>query len=121
MMPVALVMSLYRHHTGEKAVQVVETPGDLDVTASRTEDRFYFHVINTHRRRDITTALEVAGLQIDAGRVFTLVADPEAEVIETEPDVVALKEVALPADGRFTFPAASVSAVEVDVRRSSNG
>ena len=78
-------------------------------------------MINTHRRRDVATALEVAGLQIDSGRVITLVADPEAEVIETDPDVVALKEAALPADGRLTFPAASVSAVEVDVRRSSNG
>ena len=53
--------------------------------------------------------------------MFTLVADPEAEVIETDPDVVALKETALLADGRITFPAASVSAVEVDVERSPNG
>ena len=121
MMPVALVMSLYRHHTGEKAVKVVETPGDLDVTASRTGDRFYFHVINTHRRRDVKVELNVTGTQIDSGRVYTLVADPEAEVIETQPDVVALRETQLPADGRFTFPAASVSAVEVEARRSSNG
>jgi hypothetical protein len=120
MMPVALVMSLYRHHTGTQAVKVVETPGDLDVTASRTGDRFYFHVINTHRRRDVTTALDVAGMSIDSGRVFTLVGDPEAEIIETGPDVVALKESALPPDGRITFPAASVSAVEADVRRSAN-
>ena len=121
MMPVALVMSLYRHHTGEQAVKVVETPHELDVTASRTGDRLYLHVVNTHRRRDIATTLEVAGMPIDSGRVFTLVADPEAEIIQTEPDVVALKETALPADGRMTFPAASVSAVEVDARRSADG
>ena len=121
MMPVALVMSLYRHHTGEKAVQVIEAPGELDVTASRTGDRFYFHVINTHRRRDIETELNVAGMQIGPGRVFTLVADPEAEVIETKTDVVTLKEEPLPTDGRVSFPAASVSAVEAEARRGSNG
>jgi alpha-N-arabinofuranosidase len=121
MMPVALVMSLYRHHTGEQAVKVVETPGDLDVTASRTGDRLYLHVVNTHRRRDITAALDVAGMPIDSGRVFTLVGDPEAEIIETEPEVVARNEAALPTDGRITFPAASVSAVELDMRRSANG
>ena len=121
MMPVALVMSLYRHHTGEKAVKVVEAPDDLDVTASRTGDRLFLHVINTHRRREITATLDVAGRPIDSGRVFTLVADPEAEIIETEPEVVALKEADLPADGRITFPAASVSAVEVDARGRANG
>lgn len=115
MMPVALVMSLYRHHTGNKAVKVVEAPADLDATASRTGNRLYVHVVNTHRRRDITTSLSVAGMRNDSGRVFTLVADPEAEIIETEPDVVALKETAFPTDGRITFPAASVSAVEVEV------
>jgi alpha-N-arabinofuranosidase len=121
MMPVARVMSLYRHHSGAGAVKVARAPGDLDVTASRTGDRFYLHAVNTHRQRDITTALDVAGRPIDSGRVFTLVADPEAEVIETEPDVVTLKEDALPADGRITFPAASVSAVEVDLRRDASG
>ena len=116
MMPVALVMSLYRHHTGEKAVKVVDAPSDLDVTASRTGDRFFFHVINTHRKRDIKVDLDVNEMQIASGRVFTLAADPEAEVIETDPDVVALKESSLPADGTWTFPAASVSAVEVETR-----
>ncbi len=36
MMPVALVMALYRHHTGEQAVRVTKAPEALDVTASRT-------------------------------------------------------------------------------------
>jgi alpha-N-arabinofuranosidase len=121
MMPVALVMSLYRHHSGESAVKVARAPGDLDVTASRTGDRIYLHVVNTHRKRDVTTAVDVAGMPIDSGRVFTLVADPEAEVIETEPDVVALKEAVVPTDMRITFPAASVCAVELDVRRGGNG
>jgi alpha-L-arabinofuranosidase len=120
MMPVALVMSLYRHHTGEKAVRVLDAPSDLDVTASRTRDRFYFHVINTHRKRDIETQLDISGSQIASGRVFTLVADPEAEVIETDPDAVALKESSLPVDGTWTFPAASVSAVEVETKVSSS-
>jgi alpha-L-arabinofuranosidase len=120
LMPVALVMSLYRHHTGKQAVKVAETPGDLDVTASRTENRFFLHVVNTQRRRDVTTVLDVAGMPIGSGRVFTLVGDPEAEIIETEPDMVALKEAALPTDGRITFPAASVSAVELEVRGGSS-
>jgi len=114
-MPVALVMSLYRHHVGERAVQVVETPGDLDVTASRSGDRLFLHVVNTNRVRSVSASIGVAGMRIDSGRVFTLVADPEAEVIETAPDVVALLESALPGSGPLSFPAASVSAVELDL------
>lgn len=116
LMPVALVMSLYRHHTGEQAVRVAAAPSDLDVTASRTGERLFLHVVNTNRTRDASATLGVAGMRVDSGRVLTLVADPEAEVIETDPELVTLREAPLPSDGRFTFPAASVSAVELLAR-----
>jgi alpha-L-arabinofuranosidase len=115
MMPVALVMCLYRHHTGEKAVGVEHVPDGLDVTASRTGDRVYLHVVNTRRDRSVTTPLSVAGMTITSGRVFELAGDPEYEVIQTEPHEIVPVEKPLPADARWTFPAASVSAVELDV------
>ncbi len=118
MMPVALVMCLYRHHTGEKAVGIEQVPEDLDVTASRTGDRIYLHVVNTSRDRSITAQLAVAGMQITSGRIFELSGDPEYEVIQTQPNDVALVEKNLPADAQWTFPAASVSAVELDVTAS---
>jgi alpha-N-arabinofuranosidase len=118
MMPVALVMCLYRHHTGEKAVDVVKAPDDLDVTASRTGDRVFLHVVNTNRTRSTTTELAVREMGIVAGRAFEMAGDPEYEVIETEPDRVQVVEKDVPADGRWTFPAASVTAVELDVQQT---
>ena len=117
-MPVALVMTLYRKHTGKRALEVLEAPDGLDVTASRTEDRVFLHVINTHRTRSASADLEVRGLRILKGKVLTLSADPEAEVIETDPDVVKLTTRELAPSGSWTFPAASVSAVEVDVEEA---
>jgi len=115
LMPVALVMHLYRHHSGEKAVTVQDAPDELDVTASRTGDRVFLHVVNTSRKRSIGTQVGVAGMAIRSGRVFELAADPEFEVIEAATDGIQPVERTLPADGRWTFPAASVSAVELDV------
>jgi hypothetical protein len=116
MMPVALVMRLYRHHTGDTAVDVTHTPEGLDVTASRCGDRVYLHVVNINRERSVSTQLAIAGMRIESGRVFEMAGDPEYEVIQTRPHEVRKVEKAVPPDARWTFPAASVSAVELDVQ-----
>jgi hypothetical protein len=115
MMPVARVMSLYRWHTGREAVEVRSAPEGLDVTASRTADRIYLHVVNTCRTQPVSAHLEVEGLSVTAGRVFQIAADPEFEIMQTCPDALAPTCHPLPADVRWTFPAASVSAVELAV------
>jgi len=116
MMPVARVMSLYRHHSGQQAVTVQKTPDGLDITASRTGDRVYLHVVNTNRNRSVSAQLAVAGLAIGSGQIFELAGDPEHEIIKAQTNGVTLTEKTLPRDGRWTFPAASVSAIELDVR-----
>ena len=117
MMPVALVMSLYRHHTGEKAVDVSSAHDDLDVTASRSGERIYLHVINISRKRSVSANLRVDGMKIVSGRIFELAADPEFEVIQTQSDKIVPKEKNLPENCRWNFPPASVSAVELDVEK----
>jgi hypothetical protein len=118
MMPVAKVMSLYRRHSGEQAVSISNCPPDLDVTASRTGDRFYLHAVNTLRSQSIAAELSVDGAQIMSGRAFTLAADPEFEVWEYRDDVLQPVEAPVPADGRWTFPAASVTAVELNTQQT---
>lgn len=117
MMPVARVMSLYGKHRGRKAVDVTAVPRGLDVTASRTGGRIFLHVINTKRARSVAARLEVAGMTIKSGRVFEIAADPEFEVMETCANVLAPTQKALLTHGRWAFPAASVSAVELKVER----
>lgn len=117
MMPVALVMSLYRHHTGSKAVEVSKAPEYLDVTASRSDNRIYLHAVNTRREQPVTAQLAVTGMNIMSGRVFELAADPEFEVMETQSNEIAPAERTLPNNACWTFPPASVSAVELDVQK----
>jgi len=115
LMPVAMVMSLYRHHTGTRYLEVPAAPDGLDVTASRDGDRVFLHVINTQRTRDVTASLAVDGRALRAGRVHWFDVDPEHEVFEYHDETIHPAEAPLPADGKWTFPAASVSAVELDL------
>jgi hypothetical protein len=47
MMPVAKIMHLYRHHTGKSFINVEGMPGELDVTASRTDNKVFLHVVRS--------------------------------------------------------------------------
>jgi alpha-L-arabinofuranosidase len=118
MMPVAMVMCLYRHHSGEKSIDVKNTPDGLDVTASRTGDRIFLHVVNHSLTQPVSTQLVVNGMNITTGKAFEMAGDPWYEVIETEPDRVQPVEKGIPGDGRWTFPAVSVTAVELDVQQA---
>jgi hypothetical protein len=116
LMPVARVMSLYRRHVGQDAVEVSSVPGGLDVTASRSGDMVYLHVVNTQRTRSVSTQLGVVGRAVQSGAVFEISGDPEVEILADNADLLAPVRQDLPEDARWTFPAASVSAVELTLQ-----
>lgn len=113
LMPVAHVMRLWRRHGGEQALAVRKAPPGLDVTASRTGRRLWLHVVNTNFRGSVAARFFAGGRALASGRVFEIAADPQFEEMGHAPEVLAPKEKPLPASGEWTFPAASVSAVEL--------
>jgi alpha-N-arabinofuranosidase len=113
MMPVAMVMSLYRRHSGREAVEVAGAPDGLDVAASRTGDRVFLHVVNTRRTRSVKSAFQIRGRRITAGRAYWFGLDPEFEVFEYRPECTFPNEGKVDLNSPWTFPAASVSAVEL--------
>jgi len=86
------------------------------VTASRSGDRFFLHVVNTNRTRPVQAAFGVRGMDIASGRVNWFALDPEFEVFEYHPEHTFPKESKLDDGWAWTFPAASVSAVELTVQ-----
>ena len=58
--------------------------------------------------------MRIDGMRIRSGRVFELAADPEFDVIQTQAERIVPVHKELPRDATWTFPAASVSAVELD-------
>jgi hypothetical protein len=114
LMPVAKVMKFYREHMGSNFLQIKHVPDGLDVAASRRDSTIILHVINTKRLRSITVDLGVEGHKIQSGKVYEMATDPEFEVISAMPDPLVPKVKRLN-DSNWTFPAASVSAVELVV------
>jgi len=115
LMPVALMMGLYRKYVGTQGVRVVGGPLGLDVAASRTGERIFLHIVNTQRRRPIAVHFAVSSQRIKAGRVSWFALEPEVEIIGYREDQQVPMEKSLDLQTRWEFPAASVSAVELDV------
>jgi alpha-N-arabinofuranosidase len=114
--PVARVMQLYRHHIGSHAIKVGGNPEGLDVVASRRDDTVFLHVANTQRAKSVTATLQVAGHSIRGGRVFAISEDPTIELSYlNSADVMKTVERPMTVDGVWEFPAASVSAVELEI------
>jgi alpha-L-arabinofuranosidase len=111
--PVARVMQLYRHHIGTHAVTVNRMPAGLDVVASRRGDTLFLHVVNTHRTRGVEATLQLDGHGWQEARVFEIAADTTEELSYlNSSDLMKTTERVLPPGGAWTFPPASVSAVE---------
>jgi alpha-N-arabinofuranosidase len=115
MMPVAMAMSLYRRHTGDKAVAVTGCPEGLDVVASRTGGKLFLHVVNTNRTRSAEARFNVEDMKVASGRVFWFALDPEFEIFEHRPEHTIPQQIDLQPGQTWVFPPASVSAVELTV------
>jgi hypothetical protein len=114
--PVARVMQLYRHHIGSHAITVDGHPDGLDVAASRRGDTVYLHVVNTRRTRSVNATVRIAGQAIQRGRVLEIAADPTEEVSYlNDAEVMRPREKPFAANGVWEFPAASVSALEIQI------
>jgi len=125
--PVARVMQLYRHHIGSHAITVTGMPDGLDVVASRRGETVYLHVANTNRTRAITASIEVRGHTVRGGKVFEIAADPADEVSYLNAATVMktvekpFASAGTPPSGAWSFPAASVSALELAVAPAAAG
>jgi hypothetical protein len=117
--PVARVMQLYRHHIGSHAVKAAGIPDGLDVVASRRDNTVFLHVANTRRAGPVTATLQVAGHTIRGGKVFEIREDPTIELSYlNSANVMQTVERPMSTGATWEFPAASVSAVELEIAGS---
>ena len=121
LMPVGSVMRLFKRHNGSHAVAVKSAPSGLDIAASRSGSRVWLHVVNVSYGRSVQATLAVEGMTVAGGRVFEIApANPREYVNPDQPEVFAPRERALPQGPlvRWSFPPASVSAVELGLTAS---
>ncbi len=114
-MPVGKVSALYSQHTGKLSVAVTGMPKELDVVASRTDGKFFLHVVNTSSNRAQECRLVVEGHQLKQGRAWEYTAaDPFAEITSAKDDPMTLAKREVDLARPITFPAASVTVLEVN-------
>jgi alpha-L-arabinofuranosidase len=117
LMPVGRVMALYRHHSGDRALDVVSAPAELDVTASRTGNTVFVHVVNTDQTRATPVTLEVADHTILSGELWEITDDPRREIDHSNPDLFTPIHRPLTEPDGWVCPPASVSALEIAIDR----
>ena len=111
LMPVGAVMALFGRHQGQYAVDIGDI-GSLDITASRTGDKFFLHIANPDMHTSQTLKLAVEGKKIKSAVMHYIDADPTEEVGLINPHCFDPKEMRL--DGEtVTIPAAAVAAIEI--------
>ncbi len=115
MMPVAKIMALYRKYSGKDYLNISGVPANLDVTASRSGNKIFLHVVNTSRVRQASVSLQIDGQKISSARAFEISTDPEFEILSASGDPMKPKERTLTLNEPVVFPGASVTAVELTI------
>ncbi|MBD3288993.1 alpha-L-arabinofuranosidase [candidate division KSB1 bacterium] len=115
LLPVATIMRLFKKYNGKNSVDVTSFPSDLDIVASRTENKMYLHVLNLNYRESVTSPFQINGMKVKGGKVYEIAPDePRAYVDRNNCDTFVPKEKALNVN-RWTFPPRSVSVVELNL------
>jgi len=113
--PAGAVMRLFKRHNGTHGANVERCPSALDIAASVSPGKVWLHVANTSLRAAQSASFEVKGRAIRSGRVFEIAPeDVRQAASQDQPQAFMPRERPLPGT-RWSFPAASVSAVELEI------
>ena len=117
-LPVGSIARLFKRHNGKQGVGVATAPTGLDVAASRSGNRVYLHVANLEYRAAVEATFGVRGKVITGGRVIAIAPNDLRQWVGLDqPEVFKPAETLLAAGPapKWSFPAGSVSVVELDV------
>lgn len=117
LLPIGTIMKLYKKHGGDKGVIVTESPSELDVAATRKDDKLMLHVLNTHFSNPVKVNVQVDGYSISSATVFEIAPDDKlAYVDDVRRDTFNPVEKNIPDASEITIPPASVSIIELQLK-----
>ncbi|MBZ0291387.1 MAG: alpha-L-arabinofuranosidase [Anaerolineae bacterium] len=119
LMPVGVIMRFFKAYSGREGLHVLPAVGTLELSASRSESRLFLHVVNTdlHHAQEVEIKIPVMSIQ-QASVLEVAPGDVAAYVDHERPEAFTpIERAASVEDGRvsWTFPAASVSVVVLDM------
>jgi len=118
LLPIGSIMRLFKKNIGKSGVSIGSCPAGLDIAGSRTENKIFLHVLNMNYSDPVKASFSVDGATITGGKVHEIAPEsPRAYVNQNRPDVFdpAVKNFKPGEPMEWTFPATSVSVVELDI------
>ncbi|HEU5021098.1 MAG TPA: alpha-L-arabinofuranosidase [Bryobacteraceae bacterium] len=117
LMPVASIARLFKRYNGTQGVAVSAQPSGLDIAASRSGNRIYLHVANLRFRGSVEASFAVDGMRVTGGRTWAIAPDNLRQFVSLDQSDVFVpveKTISAAAELKWSFPAGSVTAVELD-------
>jgi alpha-L-arabinofuranosidase len=114
LMPTAKIMQLYKQHSGKNFVKATSNQSQLDITASKTGNTVFLHVVNANRTDALTANINIKSLNIKSARAWEISADPTYEILSAHNDLLLPKEKPVTPGQPYSFTAASVTVIELD-------
>ncbi len=118
LLPIGSIMRLFKKNIGTHGLSVLSGPSGLDVAASRNNSKIFLHVLNMNYSDPVRTSFSLGGATIIKGKIHQIAPEnPRAYVNQNQPDVFDPETINLNSKEpvEWTFPARSVSAVELDI------
>jgi len=123
LLPIGVIMSLYKKYGGNQGIQVKEAPTDLDIAATRDNDKLYLHILNTRFTKPVKADIQVDGYDISSAKTYRIAPDDPRSYVDRgrkntfEPEEQTLEKNSQGVIGEF--PPTSVSIVELRTKKTS--
>lgn len=121
--PAGTIMQLFGTHMGREALAVSAAPASLDISASRSNNTVYLHLVNTDVCHSETVELSVEGRQVQKATAYLIAPESlSVAVSSVEPAVFAPQEVPLAAGDTVTWvcPKGAVAAIELELAENGH-
>ncbi|RYE44509.1 MAG: alpha-L-arabinofuranosidase [Hyphomicrobiales bacterium] len=115
LLPVGHIMRLFRRHSGTHGVAIASDDKAIEVSASRSGNTLYVHVVNTSLDSTAEVTLDLSGATPKAVRAHRINPELSTAIDSTALDVFAVTTTTEPAAGKLHVPKASVTAYEIEL------
>ena len=115
LLPVGHIMRLFRRHSGTHGVAVTSDSKSIEVSASRSGDTLYVHVVNTSLDSAADVTLDLGGQAANSILAHRINPAIDAGIDSTSLDVFSVTTTKEPSTGTLRVPQASVTAYEIQL------
>jgi alpha-L-arabinofuranosidase len=117
LLPIGVIMKLYKKHSGNKGVKISEFPEELDVAATRKGDKLFLHILNTQFSSPVKIDVNVDGYSVSSATIYEIAPGEKfAYVDDAHRDTFNPVEKQIQNPSEFIIQPASVNVIELHLK-----